>query len=61
MFFDNKARHRFSGSFPPEATDTQILQLRDLFAAYPNVPMNIDIKVDDDELIMKVSRELSVL
>ncbi|XP_071092862.1 lysophospholipase D GDPD1-like [Haliotis cracherodii] len=35
--------------------DRQIPLLRDVFEAFPNLAINIDIKVDDDELITKVS------
>ncbi|XP_028320521.1 lysophospholipase D GDPD1 isoform X2 [Gouania willdenowi] len=35
--------------------DKRIPLLRDVFDAFPNTPVNIDIKVNDDKLIKKVS------
>lgn len=29
--------------------------LREVFEAFPNIPINIDIKINDDELIKQVS------
>ena len=34
--------------------DRQIPLLRDVFDNFPGMPINIDIKIDDDELINKV-------
>ena len=34
--------------------DRQIPLLRDVFENFPGMPINIDIKIDDDELINKV-------
>lgn len=35
--------------------DRTIPTLREVFKAFPNTPINIDIKIDDDELITKVN------
>ncbi|CAL4149552.1 unnamed protein product [Meganyctiphanes norvegica] len=35
--------------------DRKFPLLEDVFKAFPNTPINIDIKIDDDELITKVS------
>lgn len=35
--------------------DRKIPLLRDLFKAYPSMPINVDIKIDNDDLIQKVS------
>ena len=34
--------------------DRKFPLLREVFEAFPKIPINIDIKVDDDELIEKV-------
>lgn len=43
----------FIGSGKPE--ERRFTLLEDVFEKFPNVPINIDIKVDDDLLIKKVS------
>ncbi|XP_031844659.1 lysophospholipase D GDPD1 [Nomia melanderi] len=35
--------------------DRQVPLLREVFEAFPNIPVNIDIKINDDQLISKVS------
>ncbi len=35
--------------------DRQIPLLKDVFGAFPNLPINIDIKIDNDDLIRKVT------
>jgi hypothetical protein len=35
-------------------TDRRIPLLREVYEQFPGVPVNVDIKVDDDELIRKV-------
>ena len=37
-----------------DSTDNKIPTLRKVFEEFPNIPMNIDIKRNDDELIDKV-------
>ncbi|KAL6470931.1 hypothetical protein MHYP_G00195810 [Metynnis hypsauchen] len=41
--------------FVEGGNDKHIPLLRDVFEAFPNMPINIDIKVNDDTLIKKVS------
>nr|CAD7262540.1 unnamed protein product [Timema shepardi]CAD7567876.1 unnamed protein product [Timema californicum] len=43
----------FIGSEDPK--DRRFTLLRDVFQEFPGIPINIDIKVDDDNLIRKVS------
>jgi len=40
--------------------DKRIPLLSDVFDAFPNTPVNIDIKVDDDTLIKKVCVRIRV-
>ncbi|THD21159.1 Glycerophosphodiester phosphodiesterase domain-containing protein 1 [Fasciola hepatica] len=40
----------------PSKVNRNILRLEDLFKAFPTVPMNIDLKVDNDLLIAKVAQ-----
>lgn len=35
--------------------DRRFALLREVFEAFPNIPINIDIKINDDRLISKVS------
>ena len=35
--------------------DRRIPLLREVFEKFPNIPINLDIKVNNDELIQKVS------
>lgn len=35
-------------------TDRRIPLLREVYEQFPGIPVNVDIKVDDDELIRKV-------
>ncbi|XP_075217973.1 lysophospholipase D GDPD1-like [Lycorma delicatula] len=48
----------FHGSGKEE--DRKIPLLDDVFKAFPNIPINIDIKVNDDKLIEEVSRLISL-
>lgn len=41
-----------------ESRVCKIVLLRDLFERFPDTPMNIDVKVNDDQLIQKVLRSL---
>ena len=41
--------------------DRKIPLLKEVFENFPQVPVNIDIKVDNDELIRKVSIRTSIL
>ncbi|OAF70601.1 Glycerophosphodiester phosphodiesterase 4 [Intoshia linei] len=54
---DNHANH-ITVSKPNE--DRQIPQLEEIFIAFPNIPMNIDIKYDSIPLIKKVQELLRV-
>ncbi|KAK7861871.1 hypothetical protein R5R35_002840 [Gryllus longicercus] len=45
--------HHFIGSGKEE--ERKFALLKDVFEQFPNVPINIDIKIDDDRLIHKVS------
>lgn len=44
----------FSGSEPVEQRKFPLLE--DVFRNFPNIPINIDVKVDNDKLIKEVSR-----
>lgn len=39
-------------------TDRKIPLLREVFEKFPEVPMNIDVKANDEELLCKVARPL---
>lgn len=39
-----------------KAEERRFVSLKDVFHAFPNLPINIDIKVDDDNLIREVSK-----
>ncbi|KAK3084079.1 hypothetical protein FSP39_007822 [Pinctada imbricata] len=56
-----KERHKldFQQSFTYDGTgcpDRRFPLLREVFQAFPSIPINIDIKIDDDELIEKVNQ-----
>ena len=38
-------------------TDRKIPSLEEVMSAFPNMPLNVDIKVDNDQLISKVSND----
>ncbi|XP_017752357.1 PREDICTED: glycerophosphodiester phosphodiesterase domain-containing protein 1-like isoform X1 [Eufriesea mexicana] len=40
---------------PGKEEDRRFALLKEVFEAFPNIPINIDIKVNDDQLITKVS------
>lgn len=40
---------------PPSEEERKIPLLSEVFQQFPNIPINIDIKVDDDKLIHEVS------
>ena len=44
-----------------ESTDCSIPTLRRVFEEFPDIPMNIDIKTNNDELIDKVKFNLNFL
>lgn len=47
----------FIGSGDPE--ERRFVLLQEVFEKFPTVPINIDIKIDDDTLIKKVSELVS--
>lgn len=48
----------FSGHTTFGGTDRRIPLLKEVYDQFPDMPVNIDIKVDSEELIQKVTRYL---
>ena len=48
---DAASDHQVSGE------DRKIPLLREVFAAFPNIPINVDVKVNDDRLIAEVGQD----